>query len=128
MDENTHSIKARAEFPNPSGRLKPGMLLHVAIDQGQRQAMAVPEAAVQFEGDEAIVYVLVQRGGQLIAQDRQVQVGSDEGGFVEIKDGLKPGERIVADGVNRVSSNQAVRLAGAGGGAGRGRPGGRSGG
>lgn len=125
VDENTHAIKARAEFPNPTGRLKPGMLLHVSVEQGQRQALAVPEAAVQFENDQAFVFVLNRRNGQLIADQQQVQTGADEGGFIEITDGLKGGEQIVADGVNRVSANQPVRLAGAGGGGGgRGRRGG----
>ena len=117
IDLKTRSIKARAEFPNPEGRLKPGMLVHVQVDQGQRQALAAPEAAVQYEGDQAFVFVLARRGDGWVAQERQVQTGADEGGFIEIKDGLKPGEPIVADGVNRLAANQPVRLdAGSGGG------------
>lgn len=121
VDEKTRAIKARAEFPNLDDRLKPGMLMRVAIDQGSRQSVAVPEAAVQFEGDQAYVYVLATRGPGRIAVERQVQTGADAAGFIEIKDGLKAGEAIVADGVNRVSPNQQVRVAGAGGASGRGR-------
>ncbi len=121
VDEKTRAIKARAEFPNTDGRLKPGMLMRVAIDQGQRQSVAVPEAAVQYEGDLAYVFVLTNQGGRRIAEQRQVQTGADDAGFIEIKSGLKAGEAVVADGVNRVSPNQAVRVAGAGGAAGRGR-------
>ena len=51
VDQRTRSVKARAEFPNPQGRLRPGMLVHVALERGARDALAVPEAAVQFEGD-----------------------------------------------------------------------------
>ncbi len=120
VDQRTRSIKARAEFPNPAGRLKPGMLVHVSVNQGVRQALAAPEAAVQFQGDQAFVFVLVQRNGSLVAEQRQVQTGADQDGFIEIKSGLGPTEAIVADGVNRISPNQPVRLAGAGGGSGRG--------
>jgi membrane fusion protein (multidrug efflux system) len=126
VNQNTRSIKARALFPNPSGRLKPGMLMHVAVDQGMRQALSVPESAVQFEGEQAFVFVIAQKGPRMVAEQRQVLSGADEGGFVEIKGGLQPGERIVADGVNRVTPNQPVRLAGPGEGpVGPGRPGGQ---
>jgi membrane fusion protein (multidrug efflux system) len=122
VDPKSSSIKARAEFPNPDGRLKPGMLMRVAVDQGRRQATAVPEAAVQLENDVASVYLLVPRGGQLVAVEQQVLTGADQGGFVEIKSGLSPGQAIVADGVNRIATNDVVRLAGQGGGGqGRGR-------
>ena len=121
VDEKTRAVKARAEFPNPDGRLKPGMLMRVAIDQGRRQAVAAPEAAVQYEGDQAYVYVLAAKDGGRIAEERQVQTGADEGGFIEIREGLSAGTPIVADGVNRVSPNQSVRVAGVGGAAGRGR-------
>ncbi len=121
VDLKTRAIKARATFPNPQGRLKPGMLVHVSVNQGQRQALAAPEAAVQFEGEEAFVFVLVRRAGGLVVQQRLVQTGADEGGLIEIKDGLKLGEQIVADGVNRLSSNEAVRLSTAAGEAGRGQ-------
>ncbi len=116
VDEKTRTIKARAEFPNPDGRLKPGMLMRVTIDQGQRQAMAAPEAAVQFENQLAYVYVLTPTPGGLIAEERQVETGADQGGFIEIRNGIKPGDRIVADGVNRLEPNQPVRLEGGGAG------------
>ena len=125
VDQRTHSIKARAEFPNGSGRLKPGMLVRVGVAQGSRRSVAVPQAAVQFDGDQAMVFVLVPRGRGLIAQQRLVQTGVDDAGYVEIKQGLKAGEAIVADGVNRITPNSAVRLASAGG-PGGGRGGARS--
>lgn len=132
VDQRTRSVKARAEFPNPSGRLRPGMLMHVSLDRGSRVATAVPEAAVQFEGEQAFVYVIAHKGAGLVALRHEVKTGVDDGTFVEVLEGLAPGQTIVADGVNRVSPNQPVRLAGAesrgaggpgaGGGAG-GRPG-----
>jgi membrane fusion protein (multidrug efflux system) len=122
VDQRTRSVKARAEFANPQGRLRPGMLVHVALERGVRRSPAVPESAVQFEGDRAYVFVLGRRGGRLLADQRQVQIGETDGGFVEVRDGLQVGEAVVADGVNRISPGQAVRLAAEGQGRG---PGGR---
>jgi membrane fusion protein (multidrug efflux system) len=119
IDEKTRAIKARAEFPNTGGRLKPGMLVRVSIDQGQRTSLAAPEAAVQFNADQAYVYVITRKGPGAVAVQRPVTPGADQGGFFEIKDGLAAGEVIVADGVNRVSPNQPVRVLEA---AGRGPP------
>jgi membrane fusion protein (multidrug efflux system) len=121
VNQNTRAIKARAEFPNPSGRLKPGMLMHVSVDQGQRQALAVPEAAVQYQGDRAFVFVISRRGPMTVAEERPVLAGADQDGFIEIKAGLTAGEPVVADGVNRVNPGQPVRVAGPAGGGGTGR-------
>jgi membrane fusion protein (multidrug efflux system) len=112
VDERTRAVKARAEFANPEGRIKPGMLMHVAIDQGVRQALGVPEAAIQYDADQASVFLITNQKGRTVASQKPVQAGANEGGFVEIKDGLAPGAVIVADGVNRVRNNQAVHIAG----------------
>jgi membrane fusion protein (multidrug efflux system) len=152
VDPATRAVTARAQFSNPGERIKPGMLLRVGVTQGSRQAVAVPESAVRVEGDAAFVYAVTpaaarsgpggqgapaaQRagggaqgggrgGGGLTAQRRPVEVGVRQGGLVEIVSGLQPGQRIVAEGLNRVNPNQPVRIAGAGGG---GQPGGRPGG
>lgn len=115
INEATRTIKARAEFANPTGELKPGMLVRVGVDQSRRQAPSVPEAAILFSGDTASVYVIAKQGERMVAEDRQVTVGTTSDGFVEIKSGLRPGERVVADGVSRIQPGQAVRMAGAAG-------------
>jgi membrane fusion protein (multidrug efflux system) len=114
IDERTRAIKARAEFPNPGGRLKPGMLIRVGIDRGQRIALAAPEAAVQFSGAGSYVLVITKRGDGFVAQQRPVITGLNEGGFVELREGVQAGERIVADGLNRVQPNQPIRVRGEG--------------
>ncbi len=108
IDPATRAIKARAEFPNPGGRLKPGMLVKVAIDQGVRNAPAVPEAAVQFEGNQASVYRIAKGPKGLVARRTDVDTGITQGGFVEIRSGLKAGEKIVADGLNRVQDGAPI--------------------
>jgi membrane fusion protein (multidrug efflux system) len=115
VDPATRAITARAEIPNPSGTLKPGMLLRVSIAQGQRQSAAAPEAAVQFEGDTAYVYKIAEGPRGTVAQRQTVRAGSTQGGFVEILEGLTAGERIVANGTNRVQPNAPIQIAGAGG-------------
>lgn len=112
IDATTRAITARAEFPNPSGRIKPGMLMRVSISHGGRDALAVPEAAVQFEGDQAYVFVIAARGEGLAARKQAVDTGVSQDGFVEVLGGLKAGDRVVADGLNRIQDGQPVRPGG----------------
>lgn len=125
VDERTRAITARAEFPNPDRRLKPGMLIRVAISRGQLQRLAAPESAVSVQGDSAFVYVIHSLGQRTTVEQRPVVAGRRQDDFVEIVDGLQPGERIVADGLNKVQPGQPVRVLGQGG-TGQGRPGGRA--
>lgn len=122
IDATTRAVKARAEFPNPGARLKPGMLVKVAIDQGLRQAPAVPESAIQFEGVQASVFLIAKGPKGQVARRTNVETGLTAGGFVEILSGLKSGDRIVADGLNRVQDGAAIG-GGAPGGKGPGQPG-----
>jgi membrane fusion protein (multidrug efflux system) len=116
----TRAVTARAEFVNPGGRLKPGMLMKVGIAQGLMASVAVPESAVQYEGDQAYVFGIARQGERTVAVRKTVIAGAREAGFIQILEGLKPGDRIVADGLNRVQPNQPIRIAGQGGGRGRG--------
>jgi membrane fusion protein (multidrug efflux system) len=114
IDPATRALKARAEFPNAGDRLKPGMLIKVGIDQGQHQAVAVPEAAVQFEGSQASVFLIAKGPKGQVARRTVVQTGLTTDGFVEITSGLKAGDKIVGDGLNRVQDGASVNPGGKG--------------
>lgn len=111
IDEATRAITARAEFPNPGGRLKPGMMMRVSIARGTRVSPAAPEAAVSIQGDSAFVFALAQEGGATRAEQRPVLTGARQDGFVELREGAPVGLRIVADGLNKVQPGQPVRVA-----------------
>lgn len=112
VNTSTRAIKARAEFPNPDGSIRPGMLMKVSIDHGQRQGISVPETAIAYEGDQAYVFLLVTQGGKTKAQKRIVTLGASQDGWVEIQQGLRPGDKVVGDGLNRIQDGQAVKPAG----------------
>jgi membrane fusion protein (multidrug efflux system) len=132
INERTRTIKARALLNNNGGRLKPGMLMRIGIEESVRQALVAPESAVQFDDTQSYVFVVTKReDGQTISTKRPVVVGTRDRGFIEIKAGLRPGEVLVADGINRLQPITPVRVAngeapaaGAGRGPGAGRPGG----
>jgi len=110
IDERTRSFTARAEFPNPGGKLKPGMMMRIGIARGQRDVVAAPEAAVSVQGDTAFVYVVKRDGDRSVAEQRAVLTGTRQNGLVEIREGLQVGEQIVADGLNKIQPGQPVRV------------------
>jgi len=115
VDPNTRAIRARAEFPNASHLIKPGMMIRVGVEHGQRLGVAVPESAIQYEGDQAYVFVITQGPKGARAVKQPVTAGVSDGGLVEVASGLPIGAKIVADGLNRVQDGQPVRVAGAAG-------------
>ena len=111
VDAQTRAVIARAEFPNPGGRLRTGMARRVSIQHGQRQAPSVPESAVQYEASSAFVYRIVTRDEASMAQRVTVETGAVESGFVEILSGVALNDRVVGSGQNRIQPGAPVTVA-----------------
>ena len=109
VDPNTRAVTIRARLPNPDRLLRPGMMLNVGIENAPRMGLSVPELAVIGEGDQRFVYVV---DGESRARRRPVRTGVRLGGRIEILQGLRPGERVVTEGVVKVADGMQVRLAG----------------
>lgn len=108
----TRTATLRAIIPNRSGMLKPGMLLTVTIESNARTALAVPELAIVREGDTSFVYTI---DAKQKAKRVPVKTGARDGNLVEIVDGLSAGDRIVSEGVVKLSDGATVRVKGAAG-------------
>jgi membrane fusion protein (multidrug efflux system) len=105
VDPQTRAIKVRAELPNPDGKLRAGMLLRVDVALPQRQALVVPEIAVQQEGEQAYVFRVNAQGA---ADKVPVKLGSRREGAVEVASGLAGGDRIVVEGTVKLHPGSKV--------------------
>ena len=110
VDAETRAVTVRAIIPNGDGALKPGMLLTVSVRSDARRSPAVPELALVGEGERSFVYVL---GPDNQVKRTEVRTGARQNGVVEIVQGLRPGARIVTEGVVKLTDGQTVRVAGA---------------
>lgn len=110
VDQATRSVMIRAILPNPDVRLKPGMLLTVVVESMPRAAPAVPELAVVGQGEGRYVFVI---GPGSKVKRAAVKTGVRERGMIEIVEGVKAGQRVVSEGIVKVSDGMEVRLAGA---------------
>lgn len=107
VDSSTGQVTLRAEFPNPSGDLLPGMYVRVRIAQAVRQdGITVPQRAViRTQDGKAQIYVV---SAEQTAQVRDVELGQAMGSEWVVEAGLRAGETIIVDGVQKVQPDAKI--------------------
>lgn len=107
IDEATGTAAVRAEVPNPQRTLLPGQFVRARIEAGVRpNAFVVPQRAVVLSANEASV--LIVDADNTVAS-RAVQVGELRGGSWVVLSGLKAGDRVIVDGLQKVQPGGKVR-------------------
>ena len=109
IDEGTGTAALRAEFPNPADALLPGQFVRARMFVGNRSdGVLIPQRAVKLTADAATVMVLDAKN---IPTARPVKLGTMLAGQWAILEGLKPGDRVVVDGLQKIQPGQPVRIA-----------------
>ena len=114
VDPMSRSLSARAEIPNPDGRLRPGMMLRVRLALPARTALQVPELSLQQVGQQAFVFRV--KGDEV--EQVPVKIGARRPGWVEILEGLRAGDKVVVEGIVKLKPGARIveaKAAGAGG-------------
>jgi membrane fusion protein (multidrug efflux system) len=105
VDPTTGTLTLQALFPNPEMLLRPGQYGRVRFRNVLAHAVIIPQRAVQeLQGKHEVAIV----GQDDKVEVRTVEVGPTTGAFVVVEKGLKSGERIVIDGVQKVKAGQPV--------------------
>ena len=118
LTERTRTLRARLSARNPDGALKPGLYGTADFDSVGQHVITVPRDAVVDIGLQQHVFIAV--GDRF--EPRPVTVGVQLADRVEIRDGVKEGERIVAAGVFLLDSESRLRATGGTGGHKHGAP------
>lgn len=107
VDSNTGQVMLRAEFPNANGDLLPGMYVRIRIEQAVQQGgITIPQRSVTRTSDgKPQVFVIAADG---MAQARDIVLGAAIGAEWIVSSGLKEGETVVADGVQKVQPGGKV--------------------
>ena len=106
VDPTTDTVAVRAKVPNPDGVLIPGGVVGVTVERGApRMALTVPQSAVLL--DQAGRYVLVVDEAKKV-ELRRVTTGVEQGRDVVVTDGLKEGELVIVEGIQKVRPGQVV--------------------
>lgn len=108
VDQSTGSLILRAIFPNPKQTLLPGMFVRAVVDEGESpQAILVPQRGVtRNPAGEAMVMVV---GAEEKVEPRIIKVARTVGDSWLVTDGLKAGDRVILEGIQRARPGTAVK-------------------
>lgn len=108
IDTDTGTVQARAVAPNPESTLMPGQFVRVMI-KGivQENALAIPDQAVMQGPQGTFVYTVNAEGKAAIAPVT-LGVSTEKGRIIE--KGLKPGDRVIVEGLIKVRPDQPVQI------------------
>lgn len=109
VDQGTGSITLRAVFPNPKQTLLPGMFVRALLEEGvNEQAILVPQRGVtRNPKGEALVMVV---GGEEKVEPRPVKVVRTVGESWLVSEGLKTGDRVILEGIQRARPGTQVKV------------------
>ena len=106
VDQSSGAITLRAEFPNPDRFLLPGMYVRARLEQAVNEsAITVPQQAVQRDNNGASVMTVGADGKVAL---RPIKTGSVQGDKWIVTEGLKEGDVVIVEGLQKVKPGAAV--------------------
>jgi membrane fusion protein (multidrug efflux system) len=106
VDQQTDTVSVRATFPNPKRLLLDGAFATVKVDQGAPEPrLVIPRSALQL--DQIGVYVLIVDADNK-AQVRRVTTAEALNTEIAIASGLKPGDKVIVEGIQKARPGQVV--------------------
>jgi len=107
VDSQTGTLRADLTFPNPNRVLRPGLYAKVRYKEEVRPAaLLVPQRAVQeLQGQFSVVVVNAENK----VEGRKVKTGPRVGNLWILEEGVKPGEKVIVEGVQKVRDGVAVK-------------------
>lgn len=107
VDPTTGELALRALFPNPDNMVLPGMFVRARLEQAVNDnAITVPQQAVTRSNDGSTVMVINQENK---VEARTVKTGAAVGNRWLVTDGLKPGDRVIVEGLQKVKPGAPVK-------------------
>jgi RND family efflux transporter MFP subunit len=107
VEEKTRTLMVEAQVPNNNGVLKPGLFAKVILyTGGEKDTIVVPVTSLLYEAEKVKVFVV--EGDR--AKEREVKLGSKYGEMMEIVEGIKEGEKVVAVGQQNLSQDAKVSI------------------
>lgn len=106
VDARSGTVRVRAVFDNADGKLMPGQFARIRMGHAEhQQALVINERAIGTDQDKKFVMVV---GPDNTAAYREVALGETSEGLRMVRSGLKPGERIIVNGLQRVRPGSVV--------------------
>jgi Cu(I)/Ag(I) efflux system membrane fusion protein len=107
LEGKTRTARIRLVLDNPSGALKPDMYAEVRLRTDLGQRLMVPEGAVLLAGESRVVFKDMGEDGKL--KPVRVQTGQRVEGWIEITQGLAPGDEVITSGNFLIASEAKLK-------------------
>ena len=108
VDQGTGSITLRAIFPNPKRELLPGIFVRARVEEAvDPQALLVPQAAVQRDARGGATAFVLDAGDQV--EPRSLEISRSVGNAWLVTAGVRAGDRVVVDGLQKIRPGVKVR-------------------
>jgi RND family efflux transporter MFP subunit len=106
VNPKTGTIRSRGMFPNKQDHLLPGFFARVRVPIGRaHKALLVSDRAIDSDQGQKVLYVVNDKNEVVT---HPVRIGALHHGLREITDGLKPGERVIVNGLQQVRPGNTV--------------------
>lgn len=108
IDIATGTLKLKAEFANQNEELFPNQFVNVRLNVAvQSGAVTIPQDAVQYGAQGTYVYMIDDNNK---AQIRLLKLGAVDNGLVAVEEGLKAGDKVVLEGLDRLRPDREVEV------------------
>jgi len=106
INTNNRSLAARIKLNNSSLEILPGALLEITIKYNERNSLSIPDTSVILEGNKVYIYKVDKKN---TTKRAEIEIGSRNQGYLEVKSGLNEGDIIVAEGLKKVRPNGKIK-------------------
>ena len=106
VDAQTRSILARAKINNEESEIIPGSLLEIEIFYNKKNALSVPDTSIMYEGSKKFIYKVIEND---MIKKSEIETGIRNMGNLEVLSGLNEGDKIIAEGLTKVSPGMKVK-------------------
>ena len=106
ISEDTRSLQTRIKIDNSNFEILPGSLLEFSIKYNERKSLGIPDTSIFVEGEKSYIFKVSDDNK---TQKIEVKTGDRLEGFMEIYEGLNPGEKVVSEGLKKVRPNSEIK-------------------
>jgi RND family efflux transporter MFP subunit len=109
VDDQTQSVLVKGQVRNPDGKLRASQYVRARIIWKTAQGLVVPVTAVLRVSGQFFAFVAEDAAGQMVAKQRAIKIGPIAGNNYPVLEGIKPGERVVVSGVQKLADGAPIQ-------------------
>jgi RND family efflux transporter MFP subunit len=111
VDDQTQSVLVKGQVTNADGKLRASQYVRARLVWKTAEGLVVPVTAVLRISGQFFAFVAEDAGGKLVARQRAIKVGPIVGNAYPVLEGIKPGERVVVSGAQKLANDAPIQAA-----------------